>query len=72
MLPARREIQTRSPTSRMVGPKPIRRLSHQGAPVWSGSALITTCLLCSSRESSSVFAKAGTSVLKRVVGFDLR
>src|SRR5690349_25135489 len=54
----------------MVGPKPSSRFCHHGRPESSGCAFTTTPLLCSSADSWSVFAKAGTSVLKRVVGFD--
>ncbi len=71
MLPARRTAKKISPTKRSVGPKPTSRLSHHGAPVSSGCALTTTFFCCSSLESAFVSAKAGISVLKRVVGFDL-
>ena len=45
MLPARRIAKKIRPTNRSVGPKPTRRFSHHGAPVSSGCALTTTCLL---------------------------
>jgi hypothetical protein len=55
--------------NRIVGPNPSNRFCHHGAPVSSGSAFTTTPLLCSSFESWSVFANAGISVRKFVVGF---
>ena len=51
-------------TNKRVGPKPSSRFSHHGAPVSSGCALIVTLCCWSSFESASVFANAGTSVLK--------
>jgi hypothetical protein len=57
--------------NRSVGPKPSKRLCHQGDPVSSGWALTTTRLSCRSRDRASLSAKAGISVRKRVVGFVL-
>ncbi len=54
----------------MVGPKPTRIVSHHGVPVSSGCAFSVTPFCSSSRVSSSPLAKAGISVLKRVVGFE--
>ena len=45
MLPARRIAKKIRPTKRIVGPKPTSRLSHHGAPVSSGCALIDDLLL---------------------------
>ena len=69
-LPARRISQKSSRTNRIVGPKPSSRLCHHGDPVSSGWALTTTPFFCSRFESASLLANAGTSVRKRVVGFD--
>ena len=54
---------------RIVGPKPSSRFCHHGRPLSSGCALTTTWCSLSSLESASLFAKAGTSVRKRVVAF---
>ena len=70
MFLPRRNAKKIRPTRRMVGPKPSRRFSHQGAPVSSGCALITTCLRWSSCESAFVSANAGISVLNAVVFFE--
>jgi hypothetical protein len=69
-LPARRKSQKSKSRNSSVGPKPSSRFSHHGDPVWSGCALTTTFLLCSSWERASVSAKAGISVLNAVVGFE--
>jgi hypothetical protein len=69
-LPALRISQNRRKTNRIVGPNPSSRFCHQGALTSSGCALTTMPSFCSSAESSFSFAKAGISVLKRVVGFD--
>src|SRR5438552_3843206 len=55
---------------RIVGPNPTSRLSHQGAPVSSGTALTVTFFRSSSRDSAFVSAKVGISVLKRVVALE--
>jgi hypothetical protein len=67
-LPARRRKKMRRPTRRSVGPKPMSRVCHQGGPVSSGLALTITSLRSSERDSSSVSAKAGTSVSNSLVG----
>jgi hypothetical protein len=69
-LPARRISSTSRPRKSSVGPKLTSTLSHQGAPVWSGSALTTTCLLSNSWASAVLSANAGISVAKRVVACD--
>ncbi len=50
---------------RTVGPKPKSRVSHQVAPVSSGSALMTTPFSSSSFDSASVSANEGMSVENR-------
>ena len=55
---------------RIVGPKPSRRLCHQGGPVSSGSAFTTTPFRWSRLDSALLSANAGISVRKCVVGFD--
>ena len=54
--------------NRIVGPNPSNRLANNDGPVSSGFAFTTTPLLCSSFDSWSVFANAGISVRKFVVG----
>ena len=56
--------------NRIVGPNPKSRLCHHGEPRSSGSAFTTTFFSTSRAESESLSAKAGTSVLKRSVGFE--
>jgi len=68
-FPARRISQTSRNRNKIVGPNPSRRLCHQGGPVSSGFAFTVTSCSCSSFESWSVFANAGTSVRNFVVGF---
>ena len=60
--PARRINQNRSARNTSVGPNPKSRLSHQGTPVSSGWALMTTFFFCSSAERAFWFANAGISV----------
>src|SRR5262245_22976960 len=66
-LPLRRISQNSSPRKSTVGPKLSRKLSHHGMAVSSGSALTTTLLRARSCASALVSAKAGISVLNRVV-----
>jgi hypothetical protein len=69
-FPARRVAKTSRATSRIVGPKPSRTLSHQGALELSGLAFTTTPFDSSSLDRALVSAKAGISVRKRVDALD--
>ena len=65
---ARREIHTNSATSRITGPKPRSRLSRKPRPSLTGSASITTSLVCSRLDSCTSSANAGMVVSKFLAG----
>ena len=60
-----RMSQMKSPTSRIVGPKPRNSVARKERPLSAGSALTTTPLLSSCFVRSVVSTNDGTSVLKR-------